>query len=168
MGSAARDRVVRFVMLNGLTRPHRVLDRLTGGRIGLPVPSVWVRTTGRRTGEPRRTPLVPAREGTGTGAAYLVAASSGGMERTPAWAWNLRGHAERGDPVVVEDRGRGVLADVTELTGAERDAAFARLVAVYRGFAGYQRHARRTIPVFRLAPREEAPSRAGAGDTIGE
>ncbi len=155
MGSPTRDRVVRFVMLNALTRPHRLLDRLSGGRVGIPVPSVWVRTTGRRSGEPRRTPLVPARDGTGTGAAYLVAASSGGMERTPAWSWNLRGHVERADPVVVEDGGRDVVTDVTELTGAERDAAFARLVAVYRGFASYQRHTSRTIPVFRLSPRSE-------------
>lgn len=153
MGSPARDRVVRFVMLNALTRPHRLLDRLSGGRVGLPVPSVWVRTTGRRSGEPRRTPLVPARDG----AAYLVAASSGGMDRTPAWAWNLRGHVERAEPVAVEDGGRHVVADVTELTGPERDAAFARLVAVWRGFAGYQQHTSRTIAVFRLAPRTPQP-----------
>lgn len=153
MGSPGRDRVVRFLMLNALTRPHRLLDRLSGGRVGIPVPSVWVRTTGRRSGEPRRTALVPARDGDGPDAAYLVAASSGGMDRTPAWAWNLRGHAEREEPVVVEDGVRRVSADVTELVGAERDAGFARLVAVYRGFAGYQRHTSRTIPVFRLAPR---------------
>jgi deazaflavin-dependent oxidoreductase (nitroreductase family) len=156
MGSRVHDAVVGVVMRYALTGPHRLVDRLSGGRWGrslVVAPSIWLRTTGRRTGRPRRTPLVPAREGTGPGAAYLVTGSSGGMERTPAWVHNLRGHAERNEPVVVEDGDREVVADVTELRGAERDAGFAAMVRVWRGFAGYQRRASRTLPVFRLTPR---------------
>ena len=53
-----------------------------------------------------------------------MAGSRGGTEKTPAWAWNLRGHDERGDTARVLDRGTEREVDVVELHGAERDDGY--------------------------------------------
>jgi deazaflavin-dependent oxidoreductase (nitroreductase family) len=138
--------------MHALTRGHRLVDAASGGRLGhsvLVAPSVWLTTTGRRSGHSRRVPLVAARDGDG---GYLVAGSAGGSERTPDWVFNLRGPIERGEPARLQDRDVVRSVVVEELAGAERDAGFAAMVRVYRGFAGYERAARRTIPVFRLTP----------------
>lgn len=141
----------------GLTVGHRVLDRLSGGRFGRrlgTVPAVWLTTTGRRSGQPRRTPLVAARDGVGGDAPYLVAASAGGREQPPAWSHNLRAHAARGEPARLQVGDGHLLVDVEELRGAERDRCYAAMVRLASNFASYERHASRTIPVFRLTPRD--------------
>ena len=147
-----------------LTTVHRVLDRVTGGRLTRRVAGadmVWLTVTGRRSGEPRRVPVVAAR-GTSTDGSprFLVAGSRGGTERHPAWALNLRGHIDRGEPAELEVDGQRLQVDVRELEGPERDAGYAEMIAAYRGFAGYERQTARTIPVFELTVRK--PRAAGA------
>lgn len=156
MGTPAYDRAAGAAMV-ALTVGHRVVDRLTGGRIGRrlgPVPAVWLTTTGRRSGQPRRTPLVAARDGAADDAPYLVAGSAGGREEAPAWSHNLRAHAETGEPAGLQVGDVHLLVDVEEMRGAERDRCFAAMVRLASNFASYERHATRTIPVFRLAPRD--------------
>ena len=81
------------------------------------------------------------------GDALVVIGSNYGRDRSPGWAFNLR--AEPGASVRVEGRERGVVA--RELTGAERDAAYARAAGVYPAYLVYRRRAApRVIPVFRL------------------
>ena len=155
MGSRVYDAGV-VVAMTAMTVTHRVVDRLSGGRVGRRLagaPVVWLTLTGRRSGKEQRVPVVAAREGDGPRAPYLVAGSRGGTEKTPAWAWNLRGHAERADPASLLDGATERTVDVTELTGPERDAGYALMVRTYRGFAEYQRQTDRVIPVFRLTPR---------------
>lgn len=155
MGSRWYDTGV-WVTMTTMTGVHRVVDRLSGGRAGRRLagaPVVWLTVTGRRSGNEQRVPVVAAREGDGPDAPYLVAGSRGGTEKTPAWAWNLRGHAERDAPATLVDGDLTSTVDVVELHGAERDHGYAQMVRTYRGFAGYQRHTDRTIPVFRLTSR---------------
>lgn len=158
MGSRVYDRGTAAVM-TAMTVVHRVVDRASGGRLGRRLagaPVVWLTVRGRRSGKEQRVPLVHARDGDGPHAPYLLAGSRGGTEVTPAWAWNLRGHEERGDPARLLDavRGTEVEVDVHELHGTERDRCYALMVRTYRGFADYERHATtRTIPVFALTPR---------------
>jgi deazaflavin-dependent oxidoreductase (nitroreductase family) len=155
MGTRVYDAGV-VVAMTAMTVTHRVVDKVSGGRLGrrlVGAPVVWLTLTGRRSGSEQRVPVVAARDGDGARAPYLVAGSRGGTEKTPAWAWNLRGHAERGEPAGLQEGDAHLTVDVIELTGAERDAGFAAMVRVYRGFAGYQRHTDRLIPVFRLTPR---------------
>lgn len=160
MGTPLYDRGV-WLAMRALTVGHRLVDHATGGRVGRRlgpgVPTVWLSTTGRRTGRGRRTPLVAARDGSGPEAAYVVAGSGGGREQAPAWTHNLRAHAEGRTPVRLQVGDQHLLADVEELTGPERDRCYALMVRLARPFAAYERHATRTIPVFRLTPRAWSP-----------
>ncbi len=158
MGSRTYDRGTTAAM-TAMTVVHRVVDKVTGGRLGRRLggaPVVWLTVRGRRSGKEQRVPLVHARDGDGPDAPYLLAGSRGGTEVTPAWAWNLRGHEERDEPARILDavRRTDVEVDVRELHGAERDRGYALMVRTYRGFAGYEQQATtRTIPVFALTPR---------------
>lgn len=157
MGSRWYDRGATAAM-TALTVVHRAVDRVSGGRLGrrlVGAPVVWLTVRGRRSGKEQRVPLVHTRDGDGPRAPYLLAGSRGGTEVTPAWAWNLRGHEERGEPARVLEASSGteLEVDVRELHGAERDRGYALMVRAYRGFAGYERQATRTIPVFALTPR---------------
>src|SRR3977135_395431 len=72
---------------------HEQLYKRTDGRIGhrlLGVPTLLLRTTGRRSGETRTNGLVYARDG----ADYLVVASKGGSDQPPAWLLNLEAAPE--------------------------------------------------------------------------
>jgi deazaflavin-dependent oxidoreductase (nitroreductase family) len=74
-------------------RLHEWLYKATDGRIGhrmIGVPTLLLRTTGRRSGVTRTNALVYARDG----ADYLVVASNGGGDRDPAWLHNLRANPE--------------------------------------------------------------------------
>src|SRR5438067_1853483 len=83
-------------------RLHEALYKRTDGRVGhrmIGVPTLLLRTTGRRSGATRTNGLVYARDGDD----YLVVASNGGADRAPAWLHNLRAnpHVERERPVGV-------------------------------------------------------------------
>jgi deazaflavin-dependent oxidoreductase (nitroreductase family) len=108
------------VSLTGqLLRVHEKVYKATDGRVGhgmIGVPTLLLRTTGRRSGETRTNGLVYARDGDD----YLVVASNGGADRAPAWLHNLRA-----DP------------DVEVQVGRDRQKAAARVVAP--GDPGYER-----------------------------
>jgi F420H(2)-dependent quinone reductase len=74
-------------------RLHERLYEASDGRVGhrmVGVPTLLLRTTGRRSGVTRTNALVYARDG----AEYLVVASNGGADKDPAWLFNLRAHPE--------------------------------------------------------------------------
>src|SRR5947199_9664375 len=69
-------------------RLHEKLYVRSDGRLGhhmIGVPTLLLRTTGRRSGATRTNGLVYARDGTD----YLVVPSAGGADRAPAWLHNL-------------------------------------------------------------------------------
>ncbi|MFF3558030.1 nitroreductase/quinone reductase family protein [Streptomyces tsukubensis] len=122
--------------------------RANDGRVGGPFEGarlLLLTTTGARSGAPRTTPLgyLPDADGQ-----VLVIASAAGAPRHPAWYHNLvanpRVHVETG--VFTYE------ADALVLTGAEREAAFARAVESDDGWAEYQSRTTRTIPVVALRP----------------
>lgn len=152
MGTPAYDRVVRVAM-TALTKGHRVVDRLSGGRLGrrlVGAEVVWLTVDGRRSGTPQRVPLVTARRTDDGRRQFLVAGSSGGTEAPPAWALNLRGHIERGEHARLQVGDEHLDVVPRELTGAERDSGYAEMERAYRGFTEYQRQTSRVIPVFEL------------------
>ena len=136
---------------------HRV-DRwalkLTGDRASLTsalsgLPIVWLTTTGAKTGQPRRSPLV----GLVDGERVVVIASNFGQRHYPAWYHNLRAHPQA--QVTLGGQTRTVTA--REATGAEREGYWQQALAVYPGYAAYARRVgARHIPVMVLTPLAQA------------
>ena len=110
---------------------------------------VLLTTTGRRSGEPRTTPLMV----TPVGDRLVLIASFGGAPQHPAWYLNLVDH-----PDVTIQRGAEVLACRTHTaTGSERDELWGAAVAANPGYAGYQAKTEREIPVVVAEPVAHAP-----------
>jgi F420H(2)-dependent quinone reductase len=82
------------VSLTGqVLRIHEALYKRSDGRIGhrmIGVPTLLLRTTGRRSGAARTNALVYARDGDD----YLVVASNGGADRPPGWLHNVRARSD--------------------------------------------------------------------------
>jgi deazaflavin-dependent oxidoreductase (nitroreductase family) len=118
---------------------------LTKGRVvalGL-IPSLVLTTTGRRSGQPRTTPLSYAPDGV----SYVVIGSNWGQPDHPGWSANLLAHPDA--TVVVRGERVGVRATLVE--GAERDRLRALLVEVWPAYATYERRAaHRQLRIFRL------------------
>jgi deazaflavin-dependent oxidoreductase (nitroreductase family) len=143
----ARERVLRTIV-GPLWKLHVRLYELTGGTVGGRVgraPVLLLTTTGRRSGQPRITPLLYLEDGE----RLVVVASNGGHPRHPAWFLNL----ESGPDVDVQVRRgrRGMRA--RRATPEERAAYWPRLVAMWPSYESYQRRTSREIPVVVLEPR---------------
>ena len=110
------------------------------------VPVVVMTMRGRRTGKVRKAAVMRVEhEGT-----YAAVASKGGVDHHPGWYLNLLA-----DPDITLQDGPDVLevrARVAE--GEERTTWWARAVAVWPMYDGYQKKTDRAIPVVLLEPRE--------------
>jgi deazaflavin-dependent oxidoreductase (nitroreductase family) len=132
-------------------RVHEQLYERTDGFIGhhlLGVPTLLLRTTGRRTGLTRTNALVYARDGD----RYLIVPSNGGADRPPAWLHNLR--AAPDVEIQIGRRREPATAEVID-----RDAPdFARPWKLvndnnHARYDGYQSKTSRQIPVVALTPK---------------
>lgn len=104
-------------------------------------------STGAKSGEERSQPLlfVPGDDGS-----LLAIGSNYGRAWHPGWVYNLAANPS----CTVTFRGETKSYVARELEGAEREAAWARAVDSYRGYAAYERRARpRRIKLFLLEPR---------------
>jgi deazaflavin-dependent oxidoreductase (nitroreductase family) len=131
-------------------RIHEELYKRTDGRIGhrmIGVPTLLLRTTGRRSGATRTNALVYARDGED----YLVVASNGGADRPPAWLHNLR--AQPDVEVQIERERRRGTARIVEASEPDYGRMW-RLVNAnnHDRYSGYQKKTRRPIPVIAIAP----------------
>ena len=132
-------------------RVHEAIYKATDGRLGhnmIGVPTLLLRTTGRRSGQTRTGSLVYARDGED----YVVVASKGGADQHPAWLFNLRANP---DCEVQIGRERQP-ARARELGPSDPD--YERLWKLAndnnRGrYDGYQKLTQRPIPVVVLSPR---------------
>ena len=131
-------------------RVHEKLYKATDGRIGhrmLGVPTLLLRTTGRRSGETRTNGLVYAPDG----ADYLVVASKGGDDQPPAWLLNLEAKPEV-EIQIGRERQKGS-SRVVEPS----DPDYARLWKIVNEnnddrYTAYQEATSRPIPVVVLTP----------------
>lgn len=96
-------------------------------------------TIGRRSGEPRRTPLIFGTDGD----RYLIVASLGGYDIAPHWYKNLVATAE----VTVQVKADRFQAIATTATPSERPRLWAHMVELYPRYADYQANTMREIPV---------------------
>lgn len=136
--------------LKAMNAGHRLLIRLTGGKIGhsaMGMPVVELTTRGRRSGEPRTVLLTAPIHGHGK---YVVVASRGGDDRHPAWFLNLRADP---DVEVAVQGGPRVPMRARIADPAERATLWPQVTERYRNYAGYQRSTSREIPLVHLEPR---------------
>jgi deazaflavin-dependent oxidoreductase (nitroreductase family) len=123
----------------------RVNRKIRGGRgtfMGMDV--LILKTVGRRSGQPRETPVAWFADGEDT---RLVVASGGGS-RHPDWYVNLMAHPDRAS---IELPGLGVVAVTPRrLDGADREQAWQHITAAQPRLAKYQAKSDRQYPVVRL------------------
>jgi deazaflavin-dependent oxidoreductase (nitroreductase family) len=124
--------------------------RLTKGRVTVPgivagLPVVMVTTTGRRSGEPRTSPLLAIP----TDDDLAIIGSNFGQSNTPGWVHNLEA-----DPrATVSYREREVPVVARRAADDEADETFTSAATVYPGYARYrERAAHREFRVFVLQP----------------
>jgi F420H(2)-dependent quinone reductase len=137
-------------LFSNALRVHEKLYEATDGRVGhrlLGVPSLLLRTTGRRSGVTRTNGLVYARDGVD----YLVVASKGGSEKPPAWLLNLEAKPEVEMQVGRERQKAG------SRVLRPSDPDYARLWKIVNDnngdrFSAYQSETSRPIPVVVLTP----------------
>jgi deazaflavin-dependent oxidoreductase (nitroreductase family) len=125
----------------------RMSRNLRGGRgkfLGMDV--LILHTVGRRSGQPRQSPLAWFADSQD---AWLIVASGGVAH--PDWYRNLMAHPERAS---IELPGRDpVPVTPQQLDGADRAQAWQRITAAQPRYAKYQRKTDREYPVVRLTLR---------------
>ena len=136
-----RDHIRRYLETDGAD--GHLWDSTVVGGPG-PVPTLLLTTRGRKTGNPRILPMIYDRTPTG----FAVIASKAGAPTHPAWYLNLVV-----EPVVdVQVADRKFRARARTAEGAERDAIWRRMVAIYPPYDHYQARTERVIPVVVLEP----------------
>jgi deazaflavin-dependent oxidoreductase (nitroreductase family) len=109
------------------------------------VRTLFLRTTGRKTGEPRRNGLYYVEEGPN----LVIVASNAGHDQDPAWWLNLQAH-----PDAAVEVGKDVRqVHARQATPEEAARLYGRFVTGLPQYADYRRRTRREIPVVILEPR---------------
>lgn len=129
-------------------RVDRFLLRVTGGRgLGIgrkSLPTLFLTTIGRKSGQERVTPLLFLRDGD----KIIVAGSNWGQTHHPAWALNLQSNP-RARIQVGRDK-REVVARVAD--GEERERLWPMLEKTWPAYRTYRERSGRDIMVFVLEP----------------
>ena len=125
----------------------KAIYRLTGGRRGLSPPKtvLYLTTTGRRSGQPRRVPILFLREGP----RYWVMASNYGQKDHPAWSYNLLAEPH----ALVQEGGRTVEVKARLGTAEEKEGLWPELVGIYPAWKNYVKWTDREFRLFCLEPR---------------
>jgi deazaflavin-dependent oxidoreductase (nitroreductase family) len=127
---------------------HVRVYRETGGERGYDwrgTTILLLTTRGRRSGEPRTTPLIHRTDGD----RWIVVASKGGAPEHPSWFENLQ--ADPDATIEVRDEEIPVRASVAE--GEERERLWRLMAEVWPDYDAYQQRTSREIPVVVLTRR---------------
>ena len=131
-----------------MSRANTWLFKKSGGKLGnkfLRGAEVGIlTTTGRKSGEPRDSPLLFLQEGR----RIVLVASQGGRATNPMWYLNLKA-----DPKIRFQTKAGVFDLIArDATDAERDEYWPKLDAMYPDFVDYRSYTDRKIPIIFLDP----------------
>lgn len=145
--TANEERIGSFVV-KLMSNLNTAVYRLTGGRIGgrflRGAPVFLVTTIGRKSGQPRTSPLLYLKEGDD----YVIVASKGGMSHHPLWYRNIEANPE----VEIEMGRERFKARARRASDEEKKALWPKLVAMYPDYDDYQARTERNIPVVILSP----------------
>ena len=131
-------------------RLHEQLYKRTDGRVGhrmIGVPTLLLRTTGRRSGATRTNGLVYACDSDD----YLVVASNGGADRPPAWLHNLRANPDV-EIQIARERRKGTARVVEPSDPDLRPPVGDRQRQQPHRYSACQRQTARAIPVIVVRP----------------
>jgi deazaflavin-dependent oxidoreductase (nitroreductase family) len=120
----------------------------TGGKVGHDwndTSCLVLHTTGRKSGQTRKFPLIYGRDGDD----YVIVASKGGAPVHPGWYLNLLAHPDAA--IQVWDKVIAVSARTG--TAADKARVWSVMTAQWPDYDKYQRSTRREIPVVLLRPR---------------
>ena len=130
-------------IIKWMSRANTWLYKKTGGKIGgkflQGAPVALLTTTGRKTGEPRVSPLLYLREAN----RIVLVASKGGSASNPMWYLNLKANPA----VSVQIKDEVLHLTARDATEAEPPQYWPRLLQIYSSFDDYQSWTDRVIPV---------------------
>jgi F420H(2)-dependent quinone reductase len=131
------------VAIKWMSRINTAAYKVSGGRVGgtflQGAPVALLTTIGRKTGQPRVSPLLFLRDGD----RVVLVASQGGRENNPMWYLNLKANPK----VSVQIKKEVLPLIARDATEAERAQYWPQLVAMYSSFDDYQSWTDRVIPV---------------------
>jgi deazaflavin-dependent oxidoreductase (nitroreductase family) len=146
---------VPAVRINPLTvsfwRLHRMLFRISGGRIGARVAGfdiLLLTTLGRRSGRPVHVALSYVEDD----GHPVVLGSRAGEDRHPGWYLNL----QKNPIAEVLIRGETTRVRARTTVGEEYVRLWRRFIAVDPDYAEYQRRTSRRLPIIALEPADDA------------
>ena len=149
--STASDEKIVNVATRILGPIDRWIFRVTGGNRKFRLlgrgkaEGLLLTTIGRKSGQPRTTPLLYLQDGDNV----VLAASKGGMPHHPLWYLNLQANPN----VEVEIGSKKTPMAARQASAEEKERLWPRLVEIYPPYAGYQARTDRDIPVIILTPR---------------
>lgn len=131
------------VAIKWMSRINTAAYKVSGGRLGgtflQGAPVALLTTIGRKSGEPRVSPLLYLRDGN----RVLLVASQGGRANNPMWYLNLKANPQ----VTVQIKKEVLRLNARDATEAERAQYWPQLVAMYSSFEDYQSWTDRVIPI---------------------
>ncbi len=136
------------IFLKWMSRINTFMYRRGGGE-GLgttfqKIPVALLTTTGRKTGQPRVSPLYFLRDGD----RVIVAASRSGTDKNPMWYLNLKANPK----VSVQIRKEVLDLTARDATDEERANYWPQLVKMYPTYEDYQSWTDRVIPLVVCEP----------------
>ena len=138
LNSPQTEKIIKWV-----SRAQTFLYQKTGGKLGgkflQGAPVALLTTTGRKTGEPRVSPLLYLREGN----RIVLIASKGGAANNPMWYLNLKANPK----VSIQIKDEVLNLTARDATADERAHYWPKMAAMYTSFDDYQSWTDRTIPV---------------------
>ena len=127
------------------------MSKVSRGRLPLlrvaGLPTLTLHVPGRKSGAMRSTPLLCASWNNG----LIIIGSNWGGEKTPTWVYNLRAAAP--GEVEIAVYGARLPVEVEELSGDDRESAWAAAVSVWPNYELYAARTTRQLPIFHLTPR---------------
>lgn len=135
-------------IIKWMSRANTWIFKKTNGKLGnkfLHGAEVGILTTiGRKSGEPRDSPLLFLQEGK----RIVLVASQGGRATNPMWYLNLKANPA----ITFQTKKERLELVAREATDAERDEYWPKLDAMYADFANYRSYTDRKIPILICDP----------------
>lgn len=152
IGKFASSRFGAAIFRRVLHRIDRPLLRWTRGRFATTVgfPTLLLTTTGRKSGQPRSSPLLYIRFGEN----LAVIGTCYGSEKHPAWYLNLKANPNAN--IMLHGEEFPVIA--READPREREVIWSQATQVYGGYEKYKARIKdREIPILILSRKTEEP-----------